>query len=163
MGKTGSAGKPDLINLVTFRVGDLCCAFDMEDVDEIKRTFIMTHVCHAPEYVCGIMNLRGKIVTVIDICKKMAMQTHEACLRHNLIIVHKDKEQVALLVDGIEDTVAVGRNEIEHPPSTIDATLGRYLSGIYRTSTNLIAVLNTAVIIEKPADGDTRHTETTCN
>lgn len=150
--------KPDVINLVTFKVGDLCCAFDMEDVDEIKRTFVMTRVCRAPDYVCGIMNLRGRIVTVIDICKKMAIEDHEACLRHNLIIVHKENEQIALLVNGIEDTVAVNRNEVEYPPSTIDISLRRYLSGIYKAPGCLIAVLNSAAILDKPADSHPRQT-----
>lgn len=162
MDRTGNERQSDQINLVTFRVGELCCAFDMEEVDEIKRTFLMTHVCRAPDYVCGIMNLRGRIVTVIDMCKKMAIEAHEACLRHNLIIVHKENEQVALLVDGIEDTVTVNRNDVEYPPSTIDISLSRYLSGIYKTPDCLIAVLNSAAILDKPGEGDLRQTETAC-
>lgn len=135
------------VELATFYVGDALCGMDILKVQEINKLMEMTVVPQAPSYVKGILNLRGQIVTVIDLGSKLglaAMATSEASRN---IIVNSRNEYIGLLVSRISDVVEAEWNKVEKPPANIAGVQGVFFKGVYQTRDRLIGILDTDRIL----------------
>ena len=85
----GAEANKSVVELATFFVGDALCGMDILKVQEINKLIEMTRVPQAPEYVLGILNLRGEIVTIIDLGKKLGLKSTELSNKTRNIIVGK--------------------------------------------------------------------------
>jgi len=132
------------VTLVTFGVGDLHCGLPIDEVDEIKRVFSITRVHLAPRNVSGVVNIRGQIVTVIDLQKQLCLENDEPPEHRKMVIIRKDFEQIGLLVDFIDDTIIT-------PPPNLDDSLRKHVRYVCKTADTLIAVLDVKAITSKVA------------
>jgi purine-binding chemotaxis protein CheW len=139
----------DQIDLVVFTVNDVLCALRIDEVQEIKRVMLISSIPHAPDYVRGVINLRGQIVTVIDMHRKLNYPIRELQCSSRLVIIKKGSEQIGLLVDTIEDAVVARKNDIQEAPSNVQGAQGRLFSSVYKTPESLIAILDLKAILEK--------------
>lgn len=139
------------IELATFYVGDALYGMDILRVQEINRLMDFTKVPQAPEYVMGIMNLRGQIVTVIDLSNRLGLPTSELKDENRNIIVNDQGEYIGLLVDRISDVVRTDIDRIEPPPSNMGGVQGKFLQGVFKTENNLVGILNIEELL-KTAD-----------
>lgn len=130
------------VELATFYVGDALCGMDILNVQEINKLIQMTAVPQAPEYVMGIINLRGQIVTVIDLGKKLGLSAIELSESSRNIIVNSRSEHVGLLVSKISDVVEADWAKVEQPPANIGGVQGVYFTGVYKTEDSLIGILD---------------------
>lgn len=137
------------IDLTTFNIGDACCGIDILRVQEINKLTEVTCVPLAPDYVEGILNLRGQIITVIDVGKRLGLPSSEADDAKNRrnIIVHFENESVGLLVDSIGDVFRAEKENIELPPANVVGIQGRYFEGVLKTEKQLISILNLAELL----------------
>ncbi len=140
--------KPD-IELALFQIGDMLCGLDTCHVQEINHNFEITPVHRAPDYVRGIINLRGEIVTVIDLHRKFRLPPSEAQEDIQVVFVRYEEECVALLVDNIYDVVIANHFDISAPPSNIDGISGAFISGIYHMEKELVIVLDLDELLKK--------------
>ena len=131
-----------LVELATFYVGDALCGMDILKVQEINKVMQMTTVPQAPEYVLGILNLRGQIVTIIDLCRKLGLGETEISHDTRNIIVNSSGGHVGLLVASISDVVTADMNKTEPPPANMSGIQGEFFTGVWKTDTKLIGVLN---------------------
>ena len=131
-----------MLDLTTFRVGDACCGIDILTVQEINKPAALTPVPLAPEYVMGILNLRGQIITVVDVSTRLGLPSRIATRRQRNIIVQFKNESIALQVDSIGDFLRCGREDIEKTPANIAGIQGRYFTGVIKTQKQLICILN---------------------
>ena len=131
------------IELATFFVGSAFCGLDILNIQEINRLMDMTHVPQAPDYVKGILNLRGQIVTIIDLRKKLGLAAtgSKQQSRNNIIVKSKD-EYIGFLTDGISDVLRINLNEVESPPANIGGIQGIFFKGVYKTEDKLIGLLD---------------------
>lgn len=135
--------------LVIFKVAGLLCGLEALNVREILKSQKVTPVYHAPEYVLGVINLRGDIVTIIDLQNKLGIIGDDDEPRPmNVIIVDHYGENVGLAVHQIQDIFQAQAEHFEAPPSNLTAMLGDYLSHVYKMTGKLVSVLN----IEKLLD-----------
>ncbi len=126
--------------LCTFRVSDAWCGVDVRAVQEVVLVRGITRVPLAPDAVRGLINLRGQIVTVIDLRRRLGF-SHQQAAHHGVVICH-DGHVVGLLVDEIGDVVDVGSNLLADPPATI-GPLGRTLiSCAYKLAPELVVSLS---------------------
>ena len=139
------------LELSTFYVGDALYGMDILRVQEINRLMDFTKVPQSPEYVMGIMNLRGQIVTVIDLSKKLGLSETELKDESRNIIVNDQGEYIGLLVDRISDVVRTDTDKIEPPPSNMGGVQGKFLQGVFKMDKNLIGILNVEELL-KTAD-----------
>ena len=150
-----SASENKLMNnnleLSTFYVGDALYGMDILRVQEINRLMDFTMVPQSPEYVMGIMNLRGQIVTVIDLSKKLGLSETDLKDESRNIIVNDQGEYIGLLVDKISDVVRTDTDKIEPPPSNMGGVQSRFLQGVFKMDKNLIGILNVEELL-KTAD-----------
>ena len=130
------------IQYSTFYVGDLLFGIDVMQVQEVIRYQSMTSVPLAPSVVRGLINLRGQIVTAIDLRKRMNMRPlGEEHLPLN-IVVRTSEGVVSLLVDQIGDVLAVDESSREEPPRTLPEEQKNLIEAVYTLDRQLLLVLN---------------------
>ena len=130
------------VELATFYVGSALCGMDILNVQEINKLMEMTKVPQAPEYVTGILNLRGQIVTVVDLGKKLGLTSTDFSDTTRNIIVNSDNEYVGLLVSSISDVVEAKWEKVEEPPANIGGVQGAFFKGVFKTKDRLIGILD---------------------
>ena len=132
----------NIVELATFYVGNALCGMDILKVQEINKLMQMTKVPQAPEYVIGILNLRGQIVTIIDLGKKLGLGETDLTQDPRNIIVNSEGGHVGLLVRQISDVVEADMEKKEHAPANMGGIQGEFFTGVYKTDNELIGVLD---------------------
>jgi purine-binding chemotaxis protein CheW len=115
---------------------------DILKVQEINKLMQMTKVPQAPEYVLGILNLRGQIVTIIDLGKKLGLGETDISQDPRNIIVNSAGGHVGLLVRKISDVVSADMEKRERAPANMSGIQGEFFTGVFKTNDHLIGILN---------------------
>lgn len=135
------------VELATFYVGEALCGMDILNVQEINKLMDMTKVPQSPEYVTGILNLRGQIVTVIDLGKKLGLSATDLSEATRNIIVNAENEYIGLLVSRISDVVEAKWEKVEEPPANIGGVQGAFFKGVFKTKDRLIGILDVTKVL----------------
>ena len=128
--------------LVIFGLGGTWYGLEASQVQEVILVEDNTVVYHAPAYVRGIINLRGKIVTVLDMQTKLGLPFNPIGAASRILIVAWNHEQVGLLVDIVTEVINLGKDQIGPVPLNISAGLSQYLSGVCNNANRLIGILD---------------------
>ncbi|MEN3038893.1 MAG: chemotaxis protein CheW [Candidatus Kryptonium sp.] len=126
--------------LVTFYLGNYLFGIKADKVMEINRDLDITPVPHSEDYILGIMNLRGQIITVVDLSKKIQTK-FQANPRLNLILRHQD-EVAAFLIEKIDDILEIPLNKLEEPPERIEGINREFVEKVYQLPDRLLIILN---------------------
>jgi len=126
----------------TFMVGNSLCGIDIDQIQEINRNFDFTRVPSSEEYIKGILNLRGRIVTLIDLGKKIGISSKGLSSESGNIVVSSGEEDVGLMVDSICDVVSEENAEIDTVPANTGDIKGRYFTSLLKTKNDLIGILD---------------------
>jgi purine-binding chemotaxis protein CheW len=137
----------DWVDYVLFEVGDLLCGMDILAVQEIKKLVNITPVHKASAYVRGVVNMRGQIVTLIDIRQRLGMAKSEARRSFLTIIVPHKNELIGVLVQSVEDIVRAPRDAIDTPPSNMHGVKRQFISGILKRDGALVAIINKDALV----------------
>jgi purine-binding chemotaxis protein CheW len=131
----------------TFFVGGLYCGIDVLRVQEVLRPQRMTRVPLAPSVIEGLINLRGQIVTAVDMrqCLRLPRRTDGQSPMN--MVVRGEGSAVSLLVDGIGDVIEVHSNTFETPPENLGPELKCLIQGVHKLDGRLLLVLNTDRIL----------------
>lgn len=146
---TNAESNNKIVDLATFYIGEALCGMDILMVQEINKHLKMTKVPQAQEYVTGILNLRGEIVTVIDIGIKLGLSSTRISEKTRNIIVNSKDEHVGLLVDSIADVVQAESDKVEPAPANIGGVKGKYFEGVFKTEKSLIGILNVEEVLRE--------------
>lgn len=117
---------------------------DVLKVQEIIRYQEMTRVPLAPPVVLGLINLRGQIVTAIDLRRRLELPERPAGQVPVNVVIQTDDGAVSLLVDEIGDVLEVSETAFERPPETLDGTARELIRGAYKLDGRLLLILDTA-------------------
>ncbi|MCG8473123.1 MAG: chemotaxis protein CheW [Desulfobacterales bacterium] len=131
-----------MLELATFSVGEAQCGIDILKIQEINKQTQVTSVPQAPDYVVGVLNLRGRIVTVIDLGLKTGLSPITRDKDNRNIIVDSMGEHIGLLVDRISDVMSADPAHVEPPPANLGGIEGSYFEGVVKTDSGLIGVLD---------------------
>ena len=128
---------------------------DTADVQEINKHIDITKAYGAPDYVRGIINLRGEIVTVIDLRQKFGIEIEEINENMRVVIVQNQGENMGLLVDRIDDIITADPQLVEPPPSNVSGVTGEYFTGVLKTENALITILDIENLLAQKSDDQT--------
>src|SRR5271157_1212047 len=128
----------------TFSVADLYLAIDVLEVQEVIRYQEMTRVPTAPLVVRGLINLRGQIVTAIDLRRRLDLPPAPDDQRPMNVVIRTDDGAVSLLVDEIGDVLEFECQKLERPPATVPAAVRELVTGIIMLEDRLLLVFDTA-------------------
>ncbi len=134
--------------VATFYLGEAAFGVHADHVQEVVRTGTVTPVHHAPSYVVGIRNLRGRIVTVIDLGSRLELTRVELGEESRILIMDWKGEPIGLLVDEVADTVSVTRDSIEPAPANVHGVQARNIKGVFRTTERLVALLDLSSVLD---------------
>lgn len=128
--------------LCTFFLDDRFFGVDVEKVQEVIRYLPITPVPLAPHVVRGLINLRGQIVTAVDLRRLLQVADRAADLHPMNIVVQTREGIFSLLVDRIGDVMEVDPTCFEHPPDTLDGIARELIQGTYKLQGRLLLTLN---------------------
>jgi len=152
---TTSSAKPasaDPNQYATFKVGGLFFGIDVREVQEVLRYQEMTSVPRANSTVAGLINLRGAIVTAIDMRARLGMDKRPADILPLNVVVRGADGAISLLVDEIDDVLDVRSEWFEPPPDSITAEQRELLHGVYKLDGRLLLALSTMKVLDIPLD-----------
>jgi purine-binding chemotaxis protein CheW len=140
--------------LCTFWLNNIYFGINVQHVQEVIRSQGITRVPLAPPDVCGLINLRGQIITVIDLQKRLDIGTQEilsdSLLKHESgfnIVVYFDNEVVSLLVDDVGDVLEFSENTFQLPPATLKGRMRQVLAGAYPLTEGFLLVVDIEKIL----------------
>ena len=148
----------------TFHLGDGLFGIDVPLVDEINRRLDMIPVAGAPDFVRGLLNLRGQIVTVVDLGAKFGLGVQEFTAESRCVVLRTSRmlsrfredglldddtgpDMIGLLVTGVEDMVSIDESRIDPAPGIFSDEAGRYVSGVVQMGTGLLNILRVREIV----------------
>ena len=126
----------------TFFVGDLFFGVDVLQVQEVLRSQQMTSVPQAPGVIEGLINLRGQIVTAIDMRRRLGLPQRPGDQAPMNIVVRTIDGAVSLLVDEIGDVLDMDAATYERPPQNLDPAAKELIRGVYKLKDRLLLVLD---------------------
>ena len=133
----------------TFYVGGALCGINILNIQEINKHFEITQVPQSSDFIKGILNLRGRIVTIIDLGKKLGLEPVTKDKDNRNIIVNSEDEHIGLLVDAISDVVIAKNEDIEPAPSNIGGVKGKFFKGVLKTEKQLIGILDIDEVLKE--------------
>lgn len=138
--------------LCTFYLQKLLFGVEVEKVQEVIRYQEMTRVPLVPEVVRGLINLRGQIVTAVDLRRRLGMSERPADQLPLNVVARTDDGPVSLLVDEIGDVLEVSDEAYERAPENMSPEQKQMVEGVYKLEHRLLLVLNVHRALEVGAD-----------
>jgi purine-binding chemotaxis protein CheW len=136
--------------LISFYLGENLMGLDTLRTQEIIKIEELTPIHRAPAYVLGLINLRGHIVTILDLGRKLGLAPSWIQERNRVIIVGAGDEFIGLLVDRISEVIAVQEKDLQSAPAQIQEVEGRFFRGVCPLETGLVTILDLdEVLLEK--------------
>ena len=127
---------------VTVTVGDQLCGIDVLQVQDVLGPQKITPVPLAPREVSGLLNLRGRIVTAIDLRRRLGLEDLADAGEGMNIVVDHQGELYSLAVDSVGEVLRFPADAFERNPATLDPLWRRFSEGVYRMEEGLMVVLN---------------------
>lgn len=133
--------------LVVFQLSEQTYGIDIASVYEIIRMEKITMVPRTPDFVEGVINLRGRIIPVIDLCKRFNLTYTERSGSSRIIIVDVGGNTIGMIVDAVSEVLRITADSIEPPPPMVHGIDAAYLRGIAILDSRLIILLNLEKIL----------------
>ena len=147
------AATGDGLQFITFTIGDESYGVDIMAVREIKVWSEITRLPEQPDFVRGVLNLRGAIVPIADLRCRFGQGLTEATALHVVIIVQIESQLIGLLADRVSDIVTVDPAKIKPVPKIGQTGKSAFLSGIVSIESDLIALIELSRLLSLPEAG----------
>lgn len=133
--------------LVIFTIGEEDFGIDIEFVDGIEKMLEMFKIPNTPDYIEGLVNLRGKVHTVFNLRKRFKMPSPEFTESNKIIMAYTSASIVGIIVDEVKKIIKVEESEFEAPPKALSNLKDRFLSGIVKVEDKVIMLLDVDKIL----------------
>ncbi len=131
----------DLLQLVSFVIENEEFGIDILKVQEIIRPVDITRVPNAPTFVEGVINLRGRIVPVVDLRKRFSLAEREQDQHTRIVVVELSDKVVGFIMDAVKEVIRVDRSVIEPPPDLAIGIDTHYIKGVAKLEDRLLILL----------------------
>ncbi|MBV1872343.1 MAG: chemotaxis protein CheW [Gammaproteobacteria bacterium] len=130
-----------ILQWVTFRLDNETYGINVMQVQEVLRYTEIAPVPGAPEYVMGIINLRGNVVTVIDTRQRFGLQPDKTTDQSRIVIIEAEGQVIGIFVDAVSEVVYLRQSEIEAPPNVGNDDNGRFIQGVCHKNDELLILV----------------------
>jgi len=131
-----------VVQLIVFRAGNEEFGINIDAVREIIKVGIITSIPESPDFIKGIINVRGEIVTAIDIKSRFSLSVSKETESKHIIVIKKDENLFGLIVDEVIEILRILKKDIKSSPSLIDEINQKYVSGVIPHEGRLIVLLD---------------------
>jgi purine-binding chemotaxis protein CheW len=139
----------DQLRLVSFNVGQECFAVDILSVQEINRMMELTQVPQSPPGVCGVINLRGRIVPVLDLRTRFGLEATEQNDASRIIVVEIQGSTVGFIVDEVHEVLRIDPGVVSPAPAITSGVDSTYIKGVAKLEDRLLILLDLNQLISK--------------
>lgn len=129
------------LRLTIFNIGEEEYGLDIMRVVQILRIQKVTRLPKSPYFIEGVINLRGKVIPIIDLRKRFGLKASHG-KNERILLTSMGDEVVGLIVDGVKEVLSLSRGDIEPPPSMVKGIRTEYLHGVGKAGERLIIILN---------------------
>ncbi len=134
--------KADTAPYVTFSLAEETYAIDVLQVQEVLKVTEIAPVPGVPDYILGIINLRGNVVTVIDARRRMGLDDRESDEASRIVIIDVDNQNVGILVDSVSEVVRISPDSVEPAPEVGNDDSSRFIQGVTSTEQGLTILVD---------------------
>ncbi len=135
------------LGLATFFIGNTCYGIDILAVQEIAKLTAVTPVPLTPGYVKGVLDLRGQIVTIINLAVRVGSGSEPDSDSGHIIMVAHENESVGLKVDRIGDVLSTSWDQVESPPANVNSIHRNYIKGVLKIQDRLVEILDLGAVL----------------
>ncbi|QQS35455.1 MAG: chemotaxis protein CheW [Ignavibacteriales bacterium] len=132
----------ELLQLVSFMIGNEEYAVDILLVQEINRMMQITRVPNTPEYVDGVINLRGRVIPVIDLRYKLGLAKKDDDKNTRIIVVEIKNKTIGFKVDAVKEVVRIQENITEAPPELVSGTNSEFIKSVGKLDDKLLILID---------------------
>ena len=137
-----SADDSNLIQLVTFKLGEEEFGVDILKVQEIIRMMPITKVPNAPEFVEGVINLRGKVIPVIDMRRRFGLEPSPRDSQTRIKVMDMQGQVVGFVVDAVSEVLRIPESTVDDPPAVVAGIGSEYMRGVGKLEDRLLILLD---------------------
>lgn len=138
----------ELLQLVSFNIGSEEFGVDILKVQEINRMVEITRVPQAPNYVEGVINLRGKVIPIVDLRKRFNLEVKEYDKNTRIVVVDISGNIMGMVVDSVSEVLRLPANTIEPPPEIVANINSEYIKGVAKLEDRLLIFLDLSKVID---------------
>jgi len=139
-----------ILQLVTFKLENEEFGVDILKVQEINKMMNITKIPNAPSFIEGVINLRGKIIPIIDLRKRLGFHNRVYDKSTRIIVVELDGLVLGFIVDSVSEVLRIPGNTIEPPPSIVSGIESDYIEGVGKLNDRLLILLELKKIFASP-------------
>lgn len=132
----------EVLQWVTYRLGEETYGINVMQVQEVLRYTEIAPVPGAPDYVLGIINLRGNVVTVIDTRSRFGLPPSETTDNTRIVIIESDEQVVGILVDSVAEVVYLKTSEIDSAPNVGTEESAKFIQGVSNRDGELLILVD---------------------
>lgn len=132
----------ELLQLVTFSIGEEEFGVNILKVQEIIRTMEITKVPRAPQFVEGVINLRGKVIPIIDLRSRFGLASIPVDKDTRIIVIEINNIIVGFVVDAVSEVLRIPATTVEAPPPVVAGVDSDYISGVGKLKDRLLIMLD---------------------
>ncbi len=140
--------------LLSFQLGEETYAIPLTSIQQIIKIRGITLVPRAPEYVAGVVSLRGVVLPVFDLRRRLGLPARDYSRETRIIVVMVDGVTFGLIVDRVKQVVRIAEDSLEEPPAILGSVEARFLDGIGRFDRQMLILLNLAKVLDFQAKGE---------
>jgi purine-binding chemotaxis protein CheW len=137
----------ETIQVVSFKLGSEEYGVDIAQVQEINRMVAVTHVPRAPQFMEGVINLRGQLIPIIDLRARFGMPRAEHTKNTRIVVTEIGAKRVGMVVDSVSEVLRLPLDQVEPAPEMITGVDTEYIRGVGKIEDRLIILLDLAKII----------------
>jgi purine-binding chemotaxis protein CheW len=139
----------DILQLVTFHIGDEEFAVDILNIQGINRMVEVTETPNAPDFVEGIINLRGKVIPLINLRKRLGLPSIAWDKSSRFIVVELGDKVLGFIVDSVNEVLRINSNATEPPPSMVAGIRSDFITSVAKYDNRLLILLDLNKILSK--------------
>jgi purine-binding chemotaxis protein CheW len=132
----------EMIQIVSLMLGGEKYGINIMDIEEILRMLNITKVPKAPSFVEGIINLRGQVIPIVDLRKKMGVMVPDESGQTRIINVNIKGKKIGFVVDNVDEVLRLDPDVIDKAPGVSTGVDTNYIQGVARTHNGMIIILN---------------------
>ncbi len=138
----------ELLQLVSFKIGSEEFGIDILRVQEINRMLKVTKVPNSPEYVDGVVNLRGRIIPVVDLRSRMLMPRKEYDKSTRIIVVELNSNTIGFVVDEVNEVLRIPKSITEEPPSMVSGINTDFITAVGKLEDRILILLDLEKLVD---------------
>jgi purine-binding chemotaxis protein CheW len=132
---------------VVFGLGSEDFGVNISSVESIIKMQPSTRMPHAPAFVEGVINLRGKVLPVVDLRRRFGLPPQESNKNSRIIVINVDHVEVGMIVDGVSEVLTIAEQAVEPAPAIAMSIDTQFITGIAKIDQRLVILLDTARVL----------------